>query len=168
WTCSMHPEIDLPKPGLCPKCGMELIPRQVATPSDMDGMRVFTTTETAKALMDLQTAVVERRFPTAEVRLVGKVEYDETRLAYITAWVGGRLDRLFVDYTGIAVRKGDHMVSLYSPDLYSAQEELLQALQAVQTLQRSDVDIVRRTAQATVEAAREKLRLLGLTAEQVA
>ncbi|NQU76294.1 MAG: efflux RND transporter periplasmic adaptor subunit, partial [Planctomycetes bacterium] len=168
WTCSMHPEIDLPKPGLCPKCGMKLILRETAEPDDMSGIRTFITSENAKALMNIQTSTVERLFPTAEIRMVGKVEYDETRLAYITAWVPGRLDRLFVDYTGIAVKKGDHMVYVYSPELYSAQEELLQGLAAVQNLQRSDVDIVRKTAQATVEAAREKLRLLGLTDEQVA
>ena len=168
WTCSMHPEIALPRPGPCPKCGMDLIPRKAAAPDAMGGMRVFTTSENAKALMNIQTAAVERLFPTAEIRMVGKVEYDETRLAYITAWVPGRLDRLFVDYTGIAVKKGDHMVYVYSPELYSAQEELLQALKAVQSLQRSDVDIVRKTAEATVGASREKLRLLGLTDEQVA
>lgn len=168
WTCSMHPEVNLPKPGLCPKCGMKLIPRKTAAPDEMSGLRVFTTSENAKALMSIQTAVVERLFPTAAIRMVGKVEYDETRLAYITAWVPGRLDRLFVDYTGVAVKKGDHMVSVYSPELYSAQEELLQSIKAVQSLQRSDVDIVRKTALATVAAAREKLRLLGLTDEQVA
>jgi len=165
WTCSMHPEVRLPKPGLCPKCHMKLIPLES---TETAGMRVFTTSEAAKALMNIETAPVQRMFPTAEIRMVGKVDYDESRLAYITAWVPGRLDRLFVDYTGIAVKKGDHMVSIYSPELYSAQEELLQARQAVQNLQRSEVDIVRRTVQATVEAAREKLRLLGLSDQQVA
>lgn len=168
WTCSMHPEIALPRMGPCPKCGMDLIPRQAAAPNAGGGMRVFVASKQAIALMDIETAVVERLFPTAEIRLVGKVEYDETRLAYITAWVPGRLDRLFVDYTGIAVRKGDHMVSVYSPELYSAQEELLQAIQAVRSLKQSNMDIVRKTAEATVDAAREKLRLLGLTDEQVA
>jgi Cu(I)/Ag(I) efflux system membrane fusion protein len=167
WTCSMHPEVRLPKPGLCPKCHMELIPVR-SGPHEMAGPRVFVTSENAKALMDIQTAPVERLFPTAQVRMVGKVDYDETRLAYITAWAPGRLDRLFVDYTGVSVRQGDHMVYLYSPELYSAQAELLQALQAVQSLQGSDVDIVRQTAQSTVEASRQKLRRLGLTDEQVA
>jgi Cu(I)/Ag(I) efflux system membrane fusion protein len=60
--------------------------------------------------------------------MVGKVDYDETRLADITAWVGGRLDRLYVDYTGVPVRKGDHLVSMYSPDLIVAQRELILAM----------------------------------------
>ena len=166
WTCSMHPQIRQPKPGLCPICGMKLIP--LAQEDQGETLRTFTTSEAAKALMDVETSPVERRFVTAEVRMVGKVDYDETRLAYITAWVPGRLDRLFVDYTGVPVKKGDHLVDLYSPELLSAQEELLQALEAVKNLERSGIGIVREMTAATVDAVREKLRLWGLTPEQIA
>ena len=61
--------------------------------------------------------------------MVGKIEYDETRLAHITAWVPGRLERMFVDFTGVEVNKGDHMVQIYSEALYTAQEELLAVTQ---------------------------------------
>ena len=96
--------------------------------------------------------------------MVGKIEYDETRLAYITAWVSGRLDRLFVDFTGVEVNKGDHMVSIYSEQLYSAQEELIQALKY-----RSDRQNSTRFSSPLdlVESAREKLRLLGITEKQI-
>ncbi len=164
WTCSMHPQVRSEEPGLCPKCGMDLIP--VAN-RETQGERRFETTEAGRKLMEIETAPVERRFVEARIRMVGKIEYDETRLAYITAWVPGRLDRLFVDYTGVSVRKGDHLVELYSPELLSAQEELLQAKRAVENLRGSNVGIVRETAQATVEAVREKLRLWGLTKQQV-
>lgn len=166
WTCSMHPQIKLPKPGKCPICGMDLIPMNRGD-DDSGGLRELSVSESAARLMEIETAPVERRFVTAEVRMVGKIAYDETRVSYITAWVPGRLDRLFVDYTGIAVKKGDHMVSLYSPELLGAQEELLQAIEATKSLERSDVAIVRDTAAATVEATREKLRLWGLTPEQI-
>ncbi len=167
WTCSMHPEVILDEPGLCPKCGMDLIPLEpAATPAGAE--RTFTTTPEARALMNVQVARVERRPATAEIRMVGKVDYDETRLATITAWMDGRLDRLFVDTTGVPVARGDPMVRIYSPELISAQEELLQALRSVEALGRSDVRIVRLTSEATVEAAREKLRLLGLSDEQIA
>jgi len=167
WTCAMHPHIELPKPGLCPICHMELIPRETpdATPH---GPWELTVSESAKALMEIQTAPVERKFVEAEVRMVGKIDYDEARLKYITAWIPGRLDRLFVDYTGVPVKKGDHMVWLYSPELLSAQAELLQALQTVKNLENSDVGIVRETSEATVQAAREKLRLWGLQPAQIA
>ncbi|MDT8390855.1 MAG: efflux RND transporter periplasmic adaptor subunit [Lentisphaeria bacterium] len=166
WTCSMHPQIKLPKPGNCPICFMDLIPL-AADEADDEGPRELLVSEAAKALMVIETAPVERRFVTAEVRMVGKVDYDETRVSNITAWVPGRLDRLFVDYTGVPVKKGDHMVTLYSPELLGAQEELLQAIKAADQLEDSPPGIVRETARGTVEAARDKLRLWGLTAEQI-
>jgi Cu(I)/Ag(I) efflux system membrane fusion protein len=167
WTCSMHPEVHKPGPGRCPKCGMDLVPVR-ETGERATSLRQLTVTPEARALMEIRTSAVERRFVSTEVRMVGKVTYDETHLAYITAWVGGRIDRLYVDYTGITVRKGDHMVYLYSPELLSAQEELLQALKAAGEVKESSLDLVRERTKATVTAVREKLRLLGLTEEQVA
>ncbi len=166
WTCSMHPEVKLLKPGLCPKCNMALIPFiDDGGPQDLPRLSI---SKSAAKLMDVQVAPVERRFVTASIRMVGKVDYDETRLAYITAWIPGRLDRLFVDYTGVPVRKGDHLVSLYSPDLLSGQVELLQAVKAVAAIQGSDSALLRQSTVATLEASREKLRLWGLTDAQVA
>ena len=167
WTCSMHPQIRQPKPGKCPICAMDLIPANDSGAESMTGMRQMTVTPEAVKLMEIETSPVERRYVEATIRMVGKVEYDETRLGYITAWVGGRLDRLFVDYTGVAVKEGDHMVELYSPELLSAQEELIQSIRAVGELEKSGVGIVRETAQATVVASREKLRLWGLTPQQI-
>ncbi len=167
WTCSMHPQIRMPKPGLCPICNMKLIPLLEQVGGEMSSMREFTTSEYAKALMDIETAMVERKFVTAQIRVVGKVEYDETRVEYITAWVPGRLDRLYVDYTGVPVKKGDHMVYLYSPELLIAQEELIQAIKAVENIKDSESGIMRDLTTGTLEAAREKLRLWGLTSEQI-
>ena len=168
WTCSMHPQIKLPKPGLCPICNMNLIPLTIDEAQAGASMRQLTVSESAKELMDIEVAPVERKFVDAVVRMVGKVDYDETNLAYITAWVPGRLDRLFVDYTGVPVNKGDHMVYLYSPELISAQEELLQAIEAVKNIQKTELGIMREMTESTANAAREKLRLWGLTPEQIA
>ena len=160
WTCSMHPHIQRDGPGQCPICGMDLIPVRQETSSMADQEpRQITLSPAQKARMRIATVPVERRYPTAEIRLVGKVTYDETRLAYITAWVPGRIDDLFVDYTGVTVKEGDHMVELYSPELLSAQEELLQALRGMADLSKSTVASVRRSAAGTVDAARDKLRL---------
>jgi Cu(I)/Ag(I) efflux system membrane fusion protein len=110
---------------------------------------------------------VERKFVTAEIRMVGKIDYDETRVKYITSWVPGRIDRLYVDYTGITVSKGDHMVYLYSPELLSSQAELLQAAKAAGNLKPGASELINKSILATLEAVREKLRLLGLTEEQI-
>jgi Cu(I)/Ag(I) efflux system membrane fusion protein len=164
WTCSMHPEIRLPKPGICPKCPMDLIP--VEASGDV-GEREISFSEAAIKLMEIETTAVERKFVTAEIRMAGKVDYDETRVKHITAWVPGRIDRLYVDFTGITVSKGDHMVELYSPELISAQAELLQAVKAVENIKETSSELITGSISATLEAVREKLRLLGLTKEQI-
>jgi Cu(I)/Ag(I) efflux system membrane fusion protein len=166
WTCSMHPQIKLPEPGACPLCGMDLIPLDV----DAGGgePRVLELSEAAAALAEVETSPVQRRPVSREVRMVGVIDYDETRFHYITAWISGRLDRLFVDYTGTRVRKDDHLVEIYSPELLSAQQELLQALESRRRLRESDSKLLRNTADSTVASAREKLRLWGLGADQIA
>ncbi len=168
WHCAMHPHLHQDGPGQCPICGMDLIRVPQLDSADMADARTLRVTDAQKALMRISTVPAERRFPTASLRLAGKVAYDETNLEYITAWVPGRIDRLFVDYTGLSVNKGDHMVELYSPELYSAQEELLQALRSLRGVTNSGLDSLRESAQGTVSAARDKLRLAGLTAEQIA
>ena len=165
WTCSMHPQVRQPKQGKCPYCFMDLIP--VTSESSDVGERQISFSQAAIKLMDIETTAVERKFVEAEIRVVGKVDYDETRVKNITAWVPGRIDRLYVDFTGITVSKGDHMVDLYSPELISAQAELLQALKAAGNVRTATSELVTRTTLATLEASREKLRLLGLNDEQI-
>ncbi|NOX57182.1 MAG: DUF3347 domain-containing protein [Planctomycetes bacterium] len=166
WTCSMHPQIQQPKPGKCPLCGMDLIPL-TSGGKKRTALRQLIVSPEARALMNIQVSPVERKFVEAEVRMVGKVDYDETRLRYITAWVSGRLDRLYVDYTGVQVQKGDHMVYIYSEELYAAQQELIEAIKTARKrgkpstfFDTGGVDLV--------ASSREKLRLLGLTDEQIA
>lgn len=158
WTCSMHPQIRQPRPGKCPICRMDLIPVSASS----GGLREITISPTAKKLMELQTTPVERRNVTATIRMQGKITYDETRMKYITAWVDGRLEELYVDYTGIKVEKGQHMVNLYSPDLYSAQKELIEGIKLNSkgtSPLLGGVDLA--------QSAREKLRLMGMTPEQI-
>ncbi|NKB24031.1 MAG: efflux RND transporter periplasmic adaptor subunit [Kiritimatiellae bacterium] len=163
----MHPQIQQPGPGPCPLCGMDLVPVTDQGDDEELGPRELKLSAKAEKLAEVAVVPVEQRFVTSEVRMVGKVEYDETRLAYLTAWVPGRLDRLYVDYTGVPVQKGDHMVYLYSPELLAAQEELIQALATAKQIGKSDVSIIKERTLKTVDATREKLRLLGLTSEQI-
>jgi len=165
WTCSMHPQIRQPKQGKCPICFMDLVP--VTSGSDDLGERQISFSQAAIKLMEIETTPVERKFVEAEIRMVGKVDYDETGVKNITAWVPGRIDRLYVDFTGITVSKGDHMVDLYSPELISAQAELIQALKAAENIKTPISELVTRTTLATLGATREKLRLLGLNDEQI-
>ncbi|MCK4657049.1 MAG: efflux RND transporter periplasmic adaptor subunit, partial [candidate division Zixibacteria bacterium] len=166
WTCSMHPQIILPKAGQCPICLMDLIPLESDGGEELDP-RQIKMTETAKQLARIATVPVTRAFAEAEIRMVGKLAYDETEVAYITAWAPGRLDRLYADFTGIRVSKGDPLVYVYSPELLAAQEELVQANAAVSALSDTKSTVLSTTAAATVDAAREKLRLYGVAEEQI-
>jgi Cu(I)/Ag(I) efflux system membrane fusion protein len=150
WTCSMHPQIQLPAFGKCPICFMDLIPLESG--NDEGDEREISVSPYAAKLMELETTKVIRKFAEAELRMVGKVDYDETRVSTISSWVPGRIDRLFVDSTGIPVNEGEHLAEFYSPDLLTAQEELLQSIKHNPSL---------------INPAREKLRLWGFTAEQV-
>ncbi len=166
WYCSMHPQIIRDRPGLCPICEMDLIPMPTSLVADA-ASRELAVSETAAKLMDIQTSPVERRCVAVEVRMVGKVEYDETRVKSIAAWSPGRIDRLYVDFTGTRVKKGDHLVELYSPELISAQAELLQAARAASRASIETSEYLKDSARTTLDAARQKLRLLGLAPEQI-
>lgn len=167
WTCSMHPQIRQPKFGLCPICAMDLIPVESGSAGSGNPRELILSPQ-ARKLAAIETAAAERRFAEREVRMIGKVDYDETRIGTITAWVPGRIDRLFANYTGVPVKKGEHLVSLYSPELLTAQTELIQALDALESLGEDAPESMRTTARDTVEAVRRKLKLLGLTDEQIA
>jgi Cu(I)/Ag(I) efflux system membrane fusion protein len=164
WTCSMHPQIREDRPGKCRLCEMDLIPL-VSDAGPGEG-RMISFSQAAIKLMEIQTSVVNRRELSHRVRLVGKIALDETRTKTITAWVPGRIDRLFVDYTGITVRPGDHMVEVYSPELITAQAEFLQSLKSAEGLDGSS-QLVANSIRQTVQAVREKLALLGLTEQQI-
>ncbi len=162
WTCAMHPQIKLPEAGQCPICFMDLIPMDSGT--DDVGPRELKLSPGAIELAKITTSIVGRGLARSEVLLSGKVEYDETRVKTITAWVPGRLERLYVDYTGITVMDGDHLVDIYSPELYAAQEELIQALKSVNN---GNQGFAATAAQITLDAAREKMSLMGITENQI-
>ena len=165
WTCSMHPSIRLPEKGRCPICNMELIPLSTENGDDSD-VQISISSNALKRL-EIETTPVVRKFVDSEIRMLGKVNYDETRLSYIAAWVPGRLEKLFINYTGIPVKQGEHMATIYSPDLITAQEELIQAVKFQGSIQNNSSDTTKKTAMATVKASREKLSLLGLSSEQI-
>lgn len=165
--CSMHPQINQPRQGKCPICGMALVPmakERAGEEADFRGLRMSLR---ARKLAEVESVPAARKFVSAEVRMAGKIEYDETKISWITARIGGRLDRLYVDYTGVSVKKGDHLAELYSPELLQAQEELLSAAEIVSGLEESGSAWLSEQTEANVEAAREKLRLWGLSDWQI-
>ncbi len=167
WTCSMHPQIKLPGPGQCPICFMDLIPvrSEAPEPGELPRLRL---SERARTLARVETAEVRRREISYQVRMVGKVAADETRITYISSNVPGRLDRLYVDYTGMLVRKGDHLAEIYSPDLLVAQREYLVAMQSLDNAKARSGDTTGvQAAESLMRAARRKLELWAIPHDQI-
>ena len=156
WTCSMHPQIKMDKPGKCPICGMDLIPLTSMSSSgdDVDPNEIVMT-ESAAKLASIQTMIVTKGVPNKTVYLNGKVQADERNIAELTARFGGRIEKLFVNFTGQNVTKGKKLATVYSPDLVTAQRELLEAIS------------FKETRPSLYTAARGKLKLWDLTDEQI-
>jgi Cu(I)/Ag(I) efflux system membrane fusion protein len=161
WTCSMHPQIRETEPGQCPLCGMDLIPVSSAANGGEGDPRIVLS-ERARALAKLRTTTVRRQGDqSAELRLLGRVEPNESTLKTITAWTAGRIDRLHVNVTGAKVRAGQIIATLYSPEVLSAHQDLISAKRQLSRMDKS-VDSARSAATLGLEAARERLRLLGV------
>lgn len=144
WTCSMHPQIRQPEPGICPICEMDLIPLDQ---NMSDDPLVLKMTEQAVALARIATTEVGTATATGDtLELNGKIKADERRAASQVAHVPGRIEQLFVTFTGERVKAGQKLATVYSPELVTAQKELLEALRFAGT----NMDLA--------EASRQKLR----------
>ena len=131
WTCAMHPQIRMDHPGKCPICGMELIPLVKSDTTSIDPSAIHLSKEAAE-LANVLTSVVTRHKPVKEVRLYGKVQADEKLLQSQVAHVPGRIDKLNVNFTGETVVRGQVLAEIYSPELITAQEELLETAKTKQ------------------------------------
>ncbi|MBO6571256.1 MAG: efflux RND transporter periplasmic adaptor subunit [Balneola sp.] len=125
YSCSMHPSVRQSEPGDCPICGMELIP--VNDNSTGGNPNELTMSLAAMKLAEIETSVVRSGNPVSTIYLPGKIMPDQNKVSSVTALFGGRIVNLYVDYEGAFVRKGQKIASIYSPELISAQQELLQA-----------------------------------------
>jgi Cu(I)/Ag(I) efflux system membrane fusion protein len=152
WTCGMHPSVKAEESGKCPICNMDLVPvmkETETTPAEGKPIELNIGEEAAR-LARISTALVTRMMLTLSIDAPGELAYDETRTAVISSRVGGWIEKLYADETGMELGEGDPLIEIYSPELVSAQKEYL---------------LARGTE---LEAhAMEKLLLLGLTKKQV-
>ncbi|WP_417873453.1 efflux RND transporter periplasmic adaptor subunit [Xanthomarina gelatinilytica] len=154
WTCSMHPQIMQPEPGDCPICGMDLIPAE----SGSDGLMAdqFKLTENAMALANIQTSIIGKGNVEGSVlTLSGKIAENEKANAVQVSYVSGRIEQLYVNATGETVSKGQLLASIYSPELYATQQELITAA----SIKNSQPELY--------QAVRNKLKLWKLSESQI-
>ncbi|MGY6523541.1 MAG: efflux RND transporter periplasmic adaptor subunit [Mongoliitalea sp.] len=154
YTCSMHPQIRQNGPGQCPLCGMALTP--VSSGSGSNSPFVMEMTPEAVALSNVQLTRVKSGAGNGKLTLTGKIQINEQRMKSLTANFAGRVDQLFVNFTGQEVRKGEKLATLYSPDLVNAQKELLETVK------------IKDRQPVLYQAAKEKLRLWKISEEQIA
>lgn len=171
WTCSMHPQIRMEEPGQCPICGMDLIPS--TSRGEKQGQQHATTrgdlvtlSPRAKAIAAIRTVAVDRASSSAELRLLGRIEYDETRIRTVTPWTAGRIDDLRIQVTGARIKRNQVIALLYSPEIYSAMRDLVAAANQVERLA-DGLHGSTRLAEAALQASKERLRLLGVTDRQI-
>jgi len=153
WTCSMHPQIRRQEPGDCPICNMELIPLEEEG-GDAGAVQV-SMSPTAMQLANIQTRIVGMGKPVKQVRLNGKVQEDERLVFSQSSHIPGRIESLEVNFTGQYVTSGTPLAQVYSPELVTAQNELLQA------------QAFRESRPQLYEAARQKLKNWKLTDAQI-
>jgi Cu(I)/Ag(I) efflux system membrane fusion protein len=122
---------------------------------------------TQRQLIGVTYGTVEKRPLIKMIRTVGRVEYDERRLAEVTLKIAGWIHDLFVDHTGKRIKKGQPLLTIYSPELVSAQEEYLLALRTRERLKESRVPGALGSAESLVKVSRNRLLLWDLTAAQI-
>ncbi len=127
----------------------------------------ITLSKRAQILAQIEVSPVIRRAVTVTTPFYGVLDYDEKRLAKIAAWVSGRIDALYVDYLGSQVQEGEKMALIYSPELITAQSELLESKKVLNDINESTLGYIKRSSQLGESASYQKLRLLGVTDKQI-
>jgi Cu(I)/Ag(I) efflux system membrane fusion protein len=154
WTCSMHPQIMQPEAGDCPICGMDLIPAETSA----DGLMAdqFKLTQNAMALANIETSIVGAgKIENNSTKLSGKIVPNEEANTVQVSYFSGRIEQLNVNFTGEEIRKGQLLATIYSPELYAAQQELITAVS------------LKESQPALYKAVRNKLKIWKLSESQI-
>ncbi|MAT50860.1 MAG: hypothetical protein CMK32_06730 [Porticoccaceae bacterium] len=165
YICPMMCTPPSSEPGRCPVCAMELVPATSNSGSDnKDSVEIA---PAARRVANIQTVDVKTAAISRKIRAVGEITFDESTLKTIAAYVDGRIEKLYADFTGVEVANGDHLALIYSPGLYSAQVELLLAKKAMENSKDSTLLRVSQSNQELYESAKQRLIEMGLTDNQI-
>jgi RND family efflux transporter MFP subunit len=167
---SMHPWYKSDKPGTAPDCGMKLTPvyegeEQTATQSLPPGTVEIPSDK--QQLIGVQYGAADYENVTDTIRAAARVTLDETKIAKVHAKLEGWIDQVFSDFTGKYVKQGDPLLTIYSPEALATQQEYLLAMKAQHLLHENPVHEMVGSTDNLVAAARKRLELWDITAEQI-
>jgi Cu(I)/Ag(I) efflux system membrane fusion protein len=158
YVCPMHPQIVRDEPSNCPICGMDLVLQEASTPEEGSGEfgpPIVTIRPETLQNMGMRTAPVERDDLSRRIETIGNVVYDEDRISHVHPRASGWVEELFVRAEGEVVKPGEPLLSFYSPDIVTAQEEYLLALNGIKTSPTP-------RGRDMLQAAQRRLRLLDV------
>ncbi len=173
YTCPMHPFIVTDRPGACPICGMTLVPQESMSSSgggsDVDGDAIgrVAVNPTQRVMANVATEKVAMREFSQDTFAVGKIAWDERKVAKVAARVGGRVEKLHVDFTGTRVTRGQPLLDIYSPELVATQREYLLAREGMERVKESPYADAREMSSGLLAAARRRLALWNVTDRQI-
>ena len=169
WYDQMHPNYKSDKPGIAPDCGMDLVPfyaDEAEALSKLPPGSVMLSSE-KQQLIGVRTATVEHSWVHKTIRTVAHLAPDETRIAHVHTKFEGWIEKVYVDYVGKRVKKGQPLFTIYSPELVSTQEEYLLALKGQKVLGESPFTRAAKGSTTLLEAARRRLELWDISEEQI-
>ena len=167
WVDPMHPWYKAPKPGIAPDCGMKLVPVYAGEEKKYERSDTMHIGEEKQKLMGVAFAAAEYETVTAAITASARVTLDETRIAKVQPRLEGWINQVFVDFTGEQVRKGDPLLTLYSPEALATQQEYLLAIKAKDLMEASPVHEMMGSTENLVAAARKRLQLWDITDRQI-
>lgn len=170
WQDPMHPAYKSDKPGKAPDCGMDLVPVYETgagqTMADLpEG--AFQISPEKQQLIGVQYGEVAYKPAIKTLRTVGRLTYDETKIVRIHTKVEGWIENVYIDFTGKEVKKGQPLISIYSPDLLQTQQEYLLALKGRDELSESPFREAVAGSESLLQAARKRLELWDISDEQI-
>lgn len=156
YTCPMHPEIIRDRPGICPICGMDLVKKEAGN-EKLDETELASLLKPANEFVvsAIPVTTIEKRGEQIEIEALGNIVYDTRQSGSISARVSGRIEKLYIRYRYQKISRGQHILDIYSPELLTAQQNLLFLL-------KNDATNI-----TFIEAAKEKLLLLGMSTAQL-
>jgi len=190
YYCPMHKTYHSDKPGNCPICSMKLVklegpgapaaigaamkmepsagtpPTAPTPPASPQENAIFVPPE-KQQLIGMRSVRAEMSTLTKDIRIVGKVSYDETRLTHIHSKVSGYIEHVYADSVGKPVRAGEALFTIYSPDLVATEQDYLLALRSRDLLRTSTVASAAKGSENLIEAARERLRLWDVSDSEI-